>query len=96
MRKLVIALVLVIAVVLLWVAVGGRVNGDNLAGFVASAQAWRDGAPLVFAALFFLGYVAVAALSLPLAVWMTLAAGALFGFGGGLILVSFASTIGAT
>ncbi|MEZ5771016.1 MAG: FAD-dependent oxidoreductase [Defluviimonas denitrificans] len=96
MRKLVIALVLVVAVVLLWVAIGGRVNSDNLAGFVASAQAWRDGAPLVFAALFFLGYVAVAALSLPLAVWMTLAAGALFGFWGGLILVSFASTIGAT
>jgi pyruvate/2-oxoglutarate dehydrogenase complex dihydrolipoamide dehydrogenase (E3) component/uncharacterized membrane protein YdjX (TVP38/TMEM64 family) len=96
LRKLVIALVLVVAVVLLWVAVGGRVNSDNLAGFVASAKAWRDGAPLVFAALFFLGYVAVAALSLPLAVWMTLAAGALFGFWGGLILVSFASTIGAT
>ena len=96
MRKFVITLMLMIVVVLLWVAVGGRVNSDNLAGFVASAQAWRDGAPLVFAALFFVGYVAVAALSLPLAVWMTLAAGALFGFGRGLILVSFASAIGAT
>jgi len=36
------------------------------------------------------------ALSLPLAVWMTLAAGALFGFWGGFVLVSFASTVGAT
>src|SRR5690606_16687621 len=31
-----------------------------------------------------------------LAVWMTLAAGALFGFGWGLLLVSFAASIGAT
>lgn len=45
---------------------------------------------------YFAAYVAVAALSLPLAVWMTLGAGALFGFGPGLLLVSFASTIGAT
>ena len=41
-------------------------------------------------------YVTVTALSLPAAAAMTLLAGALFGFITGLILVSFASTIGAT
>lgn len=45
---------------------------------------------------FFLLYVAAAALSLPGASILTLAAGAIFGFLTGLILVSFASTIGAT
>jgi pyruvate/2-oxoglutarate dehydrogenase complex dihydrolipoamide dehydrogenase (E3) component/uncharacterized membrane protein YdjX (TVP38/TMEM64 family) len=46
--------------------------------------------------VFFAGYVAVAAMALPGAVVMTLAAGALFGLGWGLLIVSFASTIGAT
>lgn len=46
--------------------------------------------------LFFLVYVAVTALSLPGAAIMTLAAGAIFGLVTGTILVSFASTIGAT
>jgi len=41
-------------------------------------------------------YVAMAALSLPGAAIMTLAAGAIFGLPIGLVLVSFASTIGAT
>ena len=35
-------------------------------------------------------------MSLPFAVWMTLAAGALFGLWGGIVIVSFASTVGAT
>ncbi len=56
----------------------------------------RAARPFLFAGLFLAAYVAVAALSLPLAVWMTLAAGALFGFWWGLLIVSFASTIGAT
>ncbi len=45
---------------------------------------------------YFLIYVVVTALSLPGAVVMTLAGGALFGLYTGTILVSFASTIGAT
>jgi dihydrolipoamide dehydrogenase len=45
---------------------------------------------------YFLIYVAVTALSLPGAAVMTIAAGALFGLLTGVILVSFASTIGAT
>lgn len=45
---------------------------------------------------FFTGYVAVTALSLPGAAIMTLLAGALFGLVAGVVLVSFASSIGAT
>ena len=48
----------------------------------------------------FIGYLVIytiaAALSVPGAVVLTLGAGALFGFGWGLLLVSFASSIGAT
>lgn len=46
--------------------------------------------------LYFSLYVLVAALSLPAAAIITLAGGAIFGFWWGLILVSFASSIGAT
>lgn len=52
---------------------------------------------LVLTALvFFLVYVAATALALPAAALLTVAAGAVFGFWLGLVLVSFASTIGAT
>ncbi len=52
--------------------------------------------PLLSAVVFFAAYVVMAALSLPGAAIMTIAAGALFGLGWGLLLVSFASSIGAT
>lgn len=46
--------------------------------------------------IFFSIYVVVTALSIPGAAVMTLAAGAMFGLVGGVIIVSFASAIGAT
>ena len=45
---------------------------------------------------FFLSYIVITALSIPGAAILTLASGAIFGFGWGLIIASFASTIGAT
>ena len=52
--------------------------------------------PLQVAAAYFALYVLVSALSLPGAAVLTLAAGALFGLGWGVLIVSFASSIGAT
>ncbi len=52
--------------------------------------------PVAVPAAYFGIYVLVTALSLPGAAIMTLAGGALFGLGFGLLLVSFASSIGAT
>jgi len=52
--------------------------------------------PLQIAIGFFLLYIVVTALSLPGAAIMTIAAGAVFGLVWGLLIVSFASTIGAT
>ena len=73
-----------------------QIDLDALRAGLDRFEAARAARPLLFAGVFFAAYVAVAALSLPLAVWMTLAAGALFGFWWGLLIVSFASTIGAT
>ncbi|MGL5290960.1 MAG: FAD-dependent oxidoreductase [Vibrionaceae bacterium] len=57
---------------------------------------WQLQAPLMFALGFFAIYVVVTALSLPGAAILTLAAGAIFGLLQGVVLVSFASSIGAT
>ena len=66
-----------------------KARQSELAAFVAAN-------PLAAVAAFFLLYVAVTALSLPGAAIMTLAAGAIFGLWEGTLIVSFASTIGAS
>ncbi len=58
-------------------------------------QGWRQDHALLLGVIVFAAYVVVAALSLPFAVWMTLATAALFGFWPALVIVSFASSIGA-
>jgi pyruvate/2-oxoglutarate dehydrogenase complex dihydrolipoamide dehydrogenase (E3) component/uncharacterized membrane protein YdjX (TVP38/TMEM64 family) len=59
-------------------------------------EAVYDARPVTVLATFFLIYVSVTAVSLPGAAVMTIAAGALFGLLVGTVVVSFASTIGAT
>lgn len=62
----------------------------------ATFQTWFRDSPWLVASGFFLAYVAITALSIPGATIMTLAAGLLFGLLPGTVLVSFASTVGAT
>ncbi|WP_244595933.1 FAD-dependent oxidoreductase [Pseudidiomarina aestuarii] len=57
---------------------------------------WRDEHMLVLFAAYFGVYVLATALSIPGAIILTLGAGAVFGLGLGLLLASFASTLGAT
>ena len=57
---------------------------------------WKEQSPLLVIGGFFLLYVLVTALSLPGAAILTVAAGALFGLGQGVLVASFASSIGAT
>ena len=52
--------------------------------------------PFTVAAVYFALYVVATALSFPGATIITLAGGAIFGFGWGLLIVSFASSLGAT
>ncbi|MFP5222503.1 MAG: TVP38/TMEM64 family protein [Acidobacteriota bacterium] len=59
-------------------------------------QALYEQKPVLMLGGFFLLYVAASALSLPGAAVLTLAGSAVFGFWAGLLVVSFASSLGAT
>jgi pyruvate/2-oxoglutarate dehydrogenase complex dihydrolipoamide dehydrogenase (E3) component/uncharacterized membrane protein YdjX (TVP38/TMEM64 family) len=83
-------------VLFFWLDLDRFLSLESIASQQDRLEAWRAARPLTAAAAFFLAYVAVTALSLPGAAAMTLAVGAVFGLGWGLLIVSFASTIGAT
>jgi Pyruvate/2-oxoglutarate dehydrogenase complex, dihydrolipoamide dehydrogenase (E3) component, and related enzymes len=69
---------------------------DALKARQHALDGYRQAHPWKMGAGFFLLYVVFAALSLPAATLLTLAAGAVFGLFEGSVLVSFASSIGAT
>lgn len=97
MKKRIAFAALAALIVAAYATFGGQdFNLDSLRDTLARLKDWQTSHGLALAALFFAAYVAVTALSLPFAVWMTLAAGALFGFWQGLVIVSFAAAIGAT
>jgi pyruvate/2-oxoglutarate dehydrogenase complex dihydrolipoamide dehydrogenase (E3) component/uncharacterized membrane protein YdjX (TVP38/TMEM64 family) len=62
----------------------------------AAVAAYRDARPVLTALAYVALYIAVTGLSLPGAAVLTLVGGALFGLVWGTVLVSFASTLGAT
>lgn len=68
---------------------------DGLKGSIDDFRHWRDASPVLVLGGFFLIYVTATALSLPGAAILTLTAGALFGLAEGLLLASFASSLGA-
>jgi len=69
---------------------------DGIKALAGDVAAFQQRNPLAVIAGFFIAYVLVTAASIPGAAILTLAAGALFGVVGGTVLVSFASTAGAT
>ncbi|MGZ5050247.1 MAG: FAD-dependent oxidoreductase [Methylobacter sp.] len=69
---------------------------DALKSRQASIEAYRSDHPLLAAVIYTLIYIGVTGLSLPGATLLTLAGGAVFGLLWGTVIVSFASTIGAT
>jgi pyruvate/2-oxoglutarate dehydrogenase complex dihydrolipoamide dehydrogenase (E3) component/uncharacterized membrane protein YdjX (TVP38/TMEM64 family) len=75
---------------------GAYLTLANLKARQSELAAYVEAIPLAAIAAFFLLYVAVTALSLPGAAILTLAAGAIFGLWEGTLIVSFASTIGAS
>lgn len=76
--------------------IGSYLTLENLKTQQAELTNWKETSPWQSALIFFVVYVVVTALSLPGAAVMSLAIGAIFGLVTGLVLVSFASTIGAT
>jgi len=97
MTKLLLLLGLLAAALLVWwLGLGDILTLESLKARQAGFQALYAERPAMVLAAFFALYVAVTGLSLPGAAILTLAAGALFGLLTGTILVSFASTLGAT
>ena len=97
MKKAVLALVLIGAIAAYFIFdLGQYLSLENFKASQAEIVAAKDANPALYIAGFFLLYVAVTGLSIPGAAIMSLVAGALFGVVLGTIIVSFASTMGAT
>lgn len=97
MKKAILALVLIGAIAAYFVFdLGQYLSLENFKASQAEIVAAKDANPALYIAGFFLLYVAVTGLSIPGAAIMSLVAGALFGVVVGTLIVSFASTMGAT
>jgi uncharacterized membrane protein YdjX (TVP38/TMEM64 family) len=97
MKKAVLALVLFGALAAYFAFdLGQYLSLENFKASQAEIVAAKDANPALYIAGFFLLYVAVTGLSIPGAAIMSLVAGALFGVVLGTLIVSFASTMGAT
>jgi pyruvate/2-oxoglutarate dehydrogenase complex dihydrolipoamide dehydrogenase (E3) component/uncharacterized membrane protein YdjX (TVP38/TMEM64 family) len=95
-RLILLALIASIAAAWFYLDLGRWLSFEQLTAGIDELRSWRAANPLLAAGAFFVAYVLVTGLSLPGAAVMTLAGGALFGFWLALLLVSFASTLGAT
>ena len=97
MKKAILVLILVGAIAAYFFFDLGQVlTLENFKAQQAEIVAAKDANPALYVAGFFLLYVAITGLSIPGAAILSLVAGALFGLVLGTIIVSFASTIGAT
>ena len=97
MKKLLIILALAALIAAyVFFGVGDYLTVDGIKRVAGEIDGYYKRHPVQVVGLFFLTYVAVTAASLPGAAVMTLAAGALFGVLLGTVVVSFASTLGAT
>ena len=97
MKKALLVLLFIAAIASYFVFdLGQYLSLENFKAQQAEIVAAKNANPALYIAGFFLIYVAVTGLSIPGAAIMTLIAGALFGLVLGTVVVSFASTIGAT
>jgi pyruvate/2-oxoglutarate dehydrogenase complex dihydrolipoamide dehydrogenase (E3) component/uncharacterized membrane protein YdjX (TVP38/TMEM64 family) len=97
MKKLIIvSVIFLIAAVFFAFDLDQLLTLDSIKNSQAQMLELKSSQPIFMGVGFLLIYIAVTALSLPGAAVMTLAAGAFFGLFWGTVIVSFASTIGAT
>jgi pyruvate/2-oxoglutarate dehydrogenase complex dihydrolipoamide dehydrogenase (E3) component/uncharacterized membrane protein YdjX (TVP38/TMEM64 family) len=95
-RIAILVLLAAVAIALFQSGLGEQLTLANLKAQQGAIDAWYRTSPLLVLGAFFAIYVTMTAVSFPGAAIMTLAAGALFGLATGTVLVSFASSIGAT
>jgi len=97
MKKIVILILAALAIfAFVYFDVGQTLTLENLKSQQHAIDAHYRASPLIVIIVFFLVYVAATAASFPGAAILTLAAGAIFGVVTGTLIVSFASTVGAT
>ena len=97
LRKLALVLTVSIAIAAFFTFdLGQYLNLQTLKAQQAAIQDFHANSPLLSVAIYFIIYVVTTALSLPGAVFLTLAGGAVFGLLWGTLIISFASSIGAT
>ncbi len=94
--RLLCVLIGAVIVIFLYQRYGQFLNLEVLAEKESALAAWRDRSPLMALGGAFVIYTLATGFSLPGAAIMTLALGWFFGFGRAFVLVSFASTAGAT
>lgn len=95
-KKLVLGILLVGLIIFLGVNFGQYLTLENAKTQQVALSAYINSNFTLAAAIYFLAYIAITAFSIPGAAVVTLLGAALFGFWTSLLLVSFASTIGAT
>ena len=95
-KLVVIVVIVALVVAFLWLDPGRYLSLEYLKSRQADLDAFYREHPLRVLAAYFVAYVAVTGLSLPGAAIMTLAGGTVFGLLWGTVVVSFASTLGAT
>ena len=95
-KKLILGLILLATILFLGVNFGQYLTLENAKAQQAALNTFIDQNFVFAAATYFLAYIVITAFSIPGAAVVTLLGAALFGFWTSLLLVSFASTIGAT
>ncbi|MGI9915425.1 dihydrolipoamide dehydrogenase [Vibrio owensii] len=95
-KKLILGLILLATIVFLGVNFGQYLTLENAKAQQQALNSFIDQNFVFAAATYFFAYIAITAFSIPGAAVVTLLGAALFGFWTSLLLVSFASTIGAT
>ncbi|MUK31489.1 TVP38/TMEM64 family protein [Aliivibrio fischeri] len=95
-KKLILLLILLASFAVVYVNFGHLLTLEQVKAFHQNVQNDIQANLFVYSAVYFISYVVITALSIPGAAVVTLLGAALFGFWWSLLLVSFASTIGAT
>ncbi|OCH03384.1 TVP38/TMEM64 family protein [Aliivibrio fischeri] len=95
-KKLILLLILLASFGAVYVNFGHLLTLEQVKAFHQNVQNDIQANLFVYSAVYFISYVVITALSIPGAAVVTLLGAALFGFWWSLLLVSFASTIGAT
>lgn len=95
-KKLIFGLILLLTIIVLAASFSQYLTLENAKAQQEALNAYIEKNFLFAATIYFLIYVLITAFSIPGAAVVTLLGAALFGFWTSLVLVSFASTIGAT